>query len=1526
MTNINSALHLLKHKKYEPAIIAFNKLIKKTPNDAQLFYHRGNCELGLNKQEEAIKDFTTAITLDLRNTDYYIARGDSYTETKQYEKAIEDYSKVITNLKEDHSILNTRGITYFKMGEYEKSIADFTEAIKINSGIHSYWHNRGYSYYLMENHERAIEDFSMAVKLNPQDEESFNNRGLCYFYMKENKKAIQDYSEAIRISPKVWVFYDNRGSALFKDSRIDDAIADFKAALKLNADSGNVLCHLATALQKKGSYDEALDTLAKALRIDPHNPALYAQRGEVYRLVGNLQKAADDYLLAISILPDDPRLFFGLGKIFSDLKDHKNALVYLTKACELAPDEEEYVFSRAMVWMGFGRYDYARADFERVYEINSNSIDSIVRIGMCYYKQHKFPQALEVFSRAAEKHGENCTDAYYLSARIYEKQKRYKEALEQISQCIKTEGLKPRSLLVRGRVLYKMRNFADAAKDFSVVLEAEPSMKTHILRIKAYLYHNHTKSLEDLDAAFKLYGDHHMLRLLRGKMLFKMDRFADSVSEFTNAIATRKNFAPFYFYRGLSFHKQSELDKALADISSAIALDPKSHKYRHSRAFVFFEKNMFRECISDFVFSAPSYLDDPDFHLNLGVAHWSVGQIRKSVSDFSRAIALKNDDPELFEFRARSHYKTSNFEAAVADYTAMIKLAPKSPAGYLGRSRAYMGLGSFHHAANDLNIVLTSEPENPKCLFFRGRCFIAMNKLSKALDDLALSIKFRVNVQFWYRSLVHFLLGNQKLAIQDATSAIEQTKYLSSCYSLRGLVFLCKYESCILGISTDKKIQKIQKIEKIQKIQKIQKIENSLSLEIIKAEAEEDFLESILLKDEKFPVSMSKAHLTFLASEYKTAISRYTAVLAKIKSKPFRPYLFFLRASCFFHLGLLNSAVDDLHASLLASNFVFRLPALLADNIFNLLSEKIPSCYSQSNITELSITLSSLTKLIKTRKPQEQSLSILSNNLLNSVLLPEISLLQNSPQKFNLIEKFLPILEILSPSIAFPDPLSDPLTKLFNPSTILALNSPPFLFHLLLFFLPKSNSPLKISFENDIFPEIIDTFHSWSPRSQELFLLALQFIDTSKMSDPNKQILFSFLIHFLDHTFPDRVVQCFFACLNKILFEFSQENKSQLLSSLLSFMQPTSGFRLLHARIFQFITSHFSFALLSSFFPQFITSYTTNSSLLDASSHRIILSSITRPNLVSLGAEKLSVLIKHFFRIWLEFPNLRSIIQILFDWSFSEMVKNINQLKPALDEFAKALLSQIQIPGTNRPDAVRLFTNFAQHRQYSSKEFTTLFLSPLTLILASPMQPQPFYDSLSFCLYTLFVLVPDYQEPIKNFLDDLPKNSILFVPVHRIIKKQLNALFNVIEDCLDDISVLHFIIYLLNTPEARNFFPLFFKYSLNLYKNYSISKRKKLLVFLEDLLFSSQENISLFDVLLDLCNVFSQEEFIPLKWLIAKLILEIESKNFLKFLSEKKQPVINNLIQELDSVAKFFYSLKPFMGFGLFEFDFSDLN
>jgi uncharacterized caspase-like protein len=155
-----------------------------------------------------------------------------------------------------------------------------------------------------------------------------------------------------------------------------------------------------------------------------------------------------------------------------------------------------------------------------------------------------------------------------------------------------------------------------------------------------------------------------------------------------------------YEARGSAF-LSIDRQRAIADLSEAIRLDPKYTLAYKNRGQAYFVINGHDQAIADY--SAAIRLD-PKYaaaYTFRGVVYASKKDYDRAIVDYNDAIRLDPKYTEAYAYRGMAYAYKKEYDRAIADYSAAIRLDPKYAPAYNHRAFAYRQIGRAELAEVD---------------------------------------------------------------------------------------------------------------------------------------------------------------------------------------------------------------------------------------------------------------------------------------------------------------------------------------------------------------------------------------------------------------------------------------------------------------------------------------------------------------------------------------------------------------------------------------------------------------------------------------------------------------------------------------------------------------------------------------------------------------------------------------------------------------------------------------------------------
>jgi eukaryotic-like serine/threonine-protein kinase len=349
---------------------------------------------------------------------------------------------------------------------------------------------------------------------------------------------------------------------------------------------------------------------------------------------------------------------------------------------------------------------------------------------------------------------------------------------------------------LRGVAAYQANQLAEGIQAFEEALHLEPTHYWSLMWL-GYCLCDLGRGPEDFAGAARAFigcilkrPDHAHAYRCRGLSYDKLGQYDRAVADYSRAIDLDPKFADALYNRGVDYcARLGQPADAVADFSRAIDLDPKLTDAWNSRGAVYCDHlGQYDKAVADF--SRAIDLDPKSANAwhNRGVAYDGLGRYDQSVADYSRAIDL---DPKLanaWNGRGVAYSNLSQYDQAVADYSRAIDLDPKFADAWYNRGNTYSKLGQHDRAVADYSRAIDLDPKGVSAWYNRGNAYSRLGQHDQAVADYSRAIDLNPkSAKAWNnRSVAYLNLKKPDDALADCAKAIELDPKLADAWYNRG--------------------------------------------------------------------------------------------------------------------------------------------------------------------------------------------------------------------------------------------------------------------------------------------------------------------------------------------------------------------------------------------------------------------------------------------------------------------------------------------------------------------------------------------------------------------------------------------------------------------------------------------------------------------------------------------------------------------------------------------------------------------
>ncbi|KAJ8384607.1 hypothetical protein AAFF_G00200440 [Aldrovandia affinis] len=275
--------------------------------------------------------------------------------------------------------------------------------------------------------EEAVRCYTDALTLDPCNHVLYSNRSAAHAKRGDYESALQDAFNTIQIQPDWAKGYSRKAAALEFLGRFEEAKATYQEGLRhepANQQLKEGLQNMEAREEEKkmlspfaapDMYEKLQrDSRTRPLLADPGYRALLEQlRNRPSELAMNLQDPRVMTTLSVLLGLDQAGALKEkeLGNVAYKRKDFAMALKHYEAALQHDPTSMTYLSNQAAVFFEMGEFEKCRELCEQAIELGRENREdyrqiakAYARIGSSYFKQEKYPEAIQFYNKSLTEH------------------------------------------------------------------------------------------------------------------------------------------------------------------------------------------------------------------------------------------------------------------------------------------------------------------------------------------------------------------------------------------------------------------------------------------------------------------------------------------------------------------------------------------------------------------------------------------------------------------------------------------------------------------------------------------------------------------------------------------------------------------------------------------------------------------------------------------------------------------------------------------------------------------------------------------------------------------------------------------------------------------------------------------------------------------------------------------------------------------------------------------------------------------
>ena len=277
--------------------------------------------------------------------------------------------------------------------------------------------------------------------------------------------------------------------------------------------------------------------------------------------------------------------------------------------------------------------------------------------------------------------------------------------------------------------------------------------------------------------------------LTRGVAKAEQGDKTGAIADYSSAIALNASDPETFYKRANARYDLGATAQAIADYTQAIKVNPSHTKAIYNRALARRDTGDKRGAVADFTEVVRLNPSDGEAYYQRGLAYYDMSDYRAAISDYTQAIRLNPNDAKAYSNRGLARSAEGDKTGAMADFTQAIQISPTQAGVYYSRGRSRFNLADYQGAMEDYSRAIELAPERADAYTNRCSAYLNLATYDKAIEDCTQAITLDPKDEAAYnnRCIAYLNLKQFQKASEDCSLTIGLNGNNSKAYSNRGL-------------------------------------------------------------------------------------------------------------------------------------------------------------------------------------------------------------------------------------------------------------------------------------------------------------------------------------------------------------------------------------------------------------------------------------------------------------------------------------------------------------------------------------------------------------------------------------------------------------------------------------------------------------------------------------------------------------------------------------------------------------------
>ena len=216
------------------------------------------------------------------------------------------------------------------------------------------------------------------------------------------------------------------------------------------------------------------------------------------------------------------------------------------------------------------------------------------------------------------------------------------------------------------------------------------------------------------------------------RVAFDAGRYAEVIAQLSDDVLEGSAHPQLYFFRGMARFYSKMDEKAIEDLSMAIAMKPDYFRAILNRGRIWSQLKQHNNAIADLSLAIKMRPEYASAYRHLGMALNEKRDYDKAILQFDKAIGLEPDSADVYLQRGTAWLGMSEYDPAIEDFDKAIALNPDNASAYTSRGHALYGKKEYDQALESLNNGIRLNPRS-------GRAYLGLGRVYEKLKEFDLA-------------------------------------------------------------------------------------------------------------------------------------------------------------------------------------------------------------------------------------------------------------------------------------------------------------------------------------------------------------------------------------------------------------------------------------------------------------------------------------------------------------------------------------------------------------------------------------------------------------------------------------------------------------------------------------------------------------------------------------------------------------------------------------------------------------------